>query len=368
MLVVQKLGGVTLSSPDKIKQVARAVQNEMQTSGRKLILVVSAMGNSTNDLLKLSREVTPFIHPREIDMLLSVGERISMSLLTMALKDLHIDTVCFTGSQAGVETDDSFSNAQILCIKGSRVQAALDAGQVVVLAGFQGVSQRNKEITTLGRGGSDTTAVAVAAAFGADTCEILKDLPNVYTSDPKIVLNAQKITNLSLQSLKIMTYWGAKMLHHRSAELAYKYRVPMIFKAAPSSLNFNKEGTMITQNISEIFKWIAISHHPKIAQIDIEKINELAAGARVLKIQGGQIYFIPADNSEFPNHKMPIKSSVTAIYEGTLSPDWLNRIIDFSKQYIPIEDLHLEQNSITLFCNCELTSTIEQKLHQLLFK
>ncbi len=224
--IVKKYGGATLADPQKIKQVAQALSLCHQR-GEKLIVVVSAMGQTTNELIALAGQVSSRPKRRELDMLLTTGERISMSLLSLALNDLQCPAISFTGSQAGVLTDDSHSNAFITAVNSPRVVEALKRNQVVIIAGFQGVSPQTKEVTTLGRGGSDTTAVAMAAALKANHCEILKDVPGVFSADPKICNHAKPLSQLSYQQLLEMTFWGAKVLHYRSVELAYRRQVPL---------------------------------------------------------------------------------------------------------------------------------------------
>ena len=188
LLIVQKYGGATLATPAQVKQIALRIYQLHQT-GTQVVVVVSAMGQTTNQLIQLARDVSPNPHLRELDMLLTVGERISMSLLSMALNDLGVSAISYTGSQAGILTDDSHVNASIIDVKAFRVEEALKENKIVILAGFQGVSPQTKEITTLGRGGSDTSAVAMAGYLKADRCEILKDVDCIYSADPKVVLN-----------------------------------------------------------------------------------------------------------------------------------------------------------------------------------
>lgn len=221
-LIVQKFGGATLSTPEKIRAVAERIAAQRK-SGVSVVAVVSAMGQTTNQLIELAKQVSNNPSLREMDMLMSVGERISMSLLSMALNDLGCEAISFTGSQAGILTDDDHISANILDVKPIRVAPALAAGKVVVLAGFQGVSAKTKEITTLGRGGSDITAVAVAQALGADRCEILKDVDSIFSADPNIVTDAQPIRELSAQLLFEMTCWGVKVVNYRSAERFLKF-------------------------------------------------------------------------------------------------------------------------------------------------
>jgi aspartate kinase len=226
-LIVQKYGGATLATPEKIKSVARKI-SELRKSGFSVVVVVSAMGQTTNQLIELSKQVSKNPTLREMDMLISVGERISMSLLSMALNDLDCEAISFTGSQAGILTDDDHISANIIDVTPIRVLAALEKNKVVVLAGFQGVSQKTKEITTLGRGGSDITAVAMAFALKADRCEILKDVDCIFSADPNSISTARPIRNLNTDQLYEMTYWGAKVLNYKSVE---KFHAP----SAPNS-------------------------------------------------------------------------------------------------------------------------------------
>jgi aspartate kinase len=218
---VLKFGGSSLSSPDKILHVAKNVAR-CHAEGEALLLVVSAMGTTTDQLMNLAYQISPRPDLRELDMLLTTGERVSMALMAMALKDLGCSSISFTGSQAGILTDRSHFGARILDIKPTRVREALDKNQVVIVAGFQGVDPESKEITTLGRGGSDTSAVALAAALGAARCDLLKDIEGVASADPKLVPSAKKYSRLPLTLLNDMCFWGAKILHHRSVELALR--------------------------------------------------------------------------------------------------------------------------------------------------
>lgn len=223
-LIVQKFGGSSLARPEQIVAIAKKI-SELHKAGQKLIVVVSAMGKTTDELVALAHKVSAFPDRRELDMLLSTGERVSMALLSMALKDLNCPSISFTGSQAGVLTDGSHSNANIIDVRPVRVTEALDNNKVVVLAGFQGVDPRTKEITTLGRGGSDTTAVAMAAHFKASRCEILKDVDGICSADPKLVKNTVHHKVFPLEALYDMCFWGAKVLHSRSVELALREKV-----------------------------------------------------------------------------------------------------------------------------------------------
>ena len=224
-MVVQKYGGTSVADPDRMRNVARHIA-ETRAKGIDVVAVVSAMGKATDNLVELARQVASNPQGREMDMLLTTGERISMSLLCMALHDVGCDAMSFTGSQVGIITDTSHTKAKILEIKGDRVREALSAGKVAVVAGFQGVST-DREITTLGRGGSDTTAVALAAALNADACEIYTDVTGVFSADPRIVPQARKIQYLSFDEMLEMAGAGSKVLALRAVEFARNHNVPI---------------------------------------------------------------------------------------------------------------------------------------------
>ena len=228
-IIVQKYGGACLETPAKIRAVASSVA-DLHSRGHGVVVIVSAMGKTTDELVRMAYQVSPHPNRRELDMLLTTGERISMSLMSMALSDLGVPAISFTGSQAGVMTDSSHSSARILDVRPVCVREELDRGRVVVLAGFQGVNPLTKEITTLGRGGSDTTAVAMAAALKAGCCEIIKEVDGVCSADPRIVANAKPLRQLDFASLSEMCFWGAKVLHFRSVELAQNQNVPLVLK------------------------------------------------------------------------------------------------------------------------------------------
>jgi aspartate kinase len=224
-LIVQKFGGTSVADPERMKNVARHVA-ETRKQGNQVVVVVSAMGKATDNLVELARQVSTNPQGREMDMLLTTGERISMSLLCMALNDLGCEAMSFTGSQVGIITDTSHTKAKILEIKGDRVRGALAQGKVAVVAGFQGVSTAH-EVTTLGRGGSDTTAVAMAAALDADVCEIYTDVTGVFSADPRMVPQARKLAWLSFDEMLEMAGAGSKVLALRSVEFARNHDVPI---------------------------------------------------------------------------------------------------------------------------------------------
>ena len=245
-LVVQKYGGSSVADADSVKRVARRIV-ETRRAGHDVVVVVSAMGDTTDDLLELAEQVSPLPPARELDMLLTAGERISMAVLAMAIASLGHTAQSFTGSQAGVITDEVHGKARIIDVTPGRIRAALDEGHVAIVAGFQGVSQTTKNITTLGRGGADTTAVALAAALDADVCEIYTDVDGVYTADPRIVPSARQITRLSTGEMLEMAANGAKILMLRCVEYARRYDIPIHVRSSFS----HKDGTLITDQPQE---------------------------------------------------------------------------------------------------------------------
>jgi aspartate kinase len=251
-LIVQKYGGSSVADAEKIRGVARRVV-ETAKAGHGAVVVVSAMGKTTDGLLRLAHEVTPAPPEREVDMLLATGEQVSIALLAMAIHALGHKARSFTGEQAGIRTDAAHTRARIVGIDGDKVRRALDDGYIAIVAGFQGVTA-DEDITTLGRGGSDLTAVALAAALRADVCEIYTDVDGVYTADPNIVPEARKLDRISYDEMLEMASLGAKVLQARSVEYAKKYSVPLhvrsTFKADPGTLvtkeDRNMEAVVVT--------------------------------------------------------------------------------------------------------------------------
>ncbi len=266
--IVQKYGGACLETPDKVRAVAAQVA-QLHAKGHRMVVIVSAMGKTTDGLIKLAYQVSPHPNRRELDMLLTTGERVSMSLMSMALADLGVPAISFTGSQAGVMTDDSHSAARIVDVRPIRVKEELERGRVVVLAGFQGVNPSTKEITTLGRGGSDTTAVAMAAVLKADRCEIVKDVDGICSADPRLIHDTKPLRNLDLTSLGEMCFWGAKVLHFRSVELARSRNVPLVIKMWGSA---SDSSTKITNEVHdmEVGKVLSVNSHARIEHLEIE--------------------------------------------------------------------------------------------------
>ncbi|MHA6792155.1 aspartate kinase [Pseudonocardia bannensis] len=246
-LVVQKYGGSSVQDADRIKKVAERIVRTRK-EGHDVVVVVSAMGDTTDELTDLAEQVCPAPPAREMDMLLTAGERISNALVAMAIHALGADARSFTGSQAGMLTTSKHGDARIVQVNPGRLRNALDEGSIVLVAGFQGMSEDSKDITTLGRGGSDTTAVALAAALEADVCEIYTDVDGIFSADPRIVSDAQHLDTITYEEMLEMAACGAKVLHLRAVEYARRYNVPLRVR---SSYN-DKPGTLVAGSIEEI--------------------------------------------------------------------------------------------------------------------
>ena len=284
-IVVQKYGGSSVADAQSIKRVAQRIV-AARKAGNDVVVIVSAMGDTTDELLELAHQVSPLPTGRELDMLLTAGERISMALLAMAIGNLGQEARSFTGSQAGVITDSTHGKAKIIDVTPGRIQVALDEGAIAIVAGFQGVSQSSKDITTLGRGGSDTTAVALAAALDADVCEIYTDVDGIFTADPRIVPTARRIPELSYEETLEMAAAGAKILHLRCVEYARRHNMPIHVRSSFS----NKTGTWVTEAPEEKPMEQAIisgvAHDRSEAKITVvgvpDKVGEAAAIFEVL--------------------------------------------------------------------------------------
>ncbi len=242
-LIVQKFGGSSVADAEGMKRVAARIV-ATKKAGHQVVVVVSAMGDTTDELIDLANAVTPIPQGRELDMLLTAGERISMAILAMAINNLGFEALSFTGSQAGVITDSVHGKARIIDVTPGRIREAIDSGAIAIVAGFQGISQDTKDITTLGRGGSDTTAVALAAALDADVCEIYTDVDGVFSADPRVVPAARKLTTVTYEEMLELAAAGAKVLHLRCVEYARRYNLPIHVRSSFST----NEGTWVVEN------------------------------------------------------------------------------------------------------------------------
>ena len=268
-LIVQKYGGTSVGTVEKIKRVARRIV-ETKNAGNKVVVVVSAMGKTTDELVDLALAINPNPPSREMDVLLATGEQVSISLLAMAIQTIGHDVVSLTGAQCGIQTSDVHKRARISGIDTARIERELADEKIVIVAGFQGVDE-NRDITTLGRGGSDTSAVAIAAALEAKCCEIYTDVDGVYNADPRVVPTATKMDEVSYQEVLEMASLGAGVLHPRSVELAEKFKMPLIVR---SSYN-NNEGTIIKEDVKMekvLVRGIALDEN--IAKISIFEVPD----------------------------------------------------------------------------------------------
>ena len=290
-IVVQKYGGSSVADAEGIKRVAQRIV-EAKRNGHEVVVVVSAMGDTTDELIDLAQQVSPLPAPRELDMLLTAGERISMALLAMAIGNLGHEARSFTGSQAGVITDGSHGKAKIIDVTPGRIEQALQTGSVAIVAGFQGVSQDTKDITTLGRGGSDTTAVALAAALDAEVCEIYSDVDGVFTADPRIVPTARKRDRISYEEMLEMAACGAKILHLRCVEYARRYAMPIHVRSSFT----HQTGTWITDHEVEVEEMeqaiiAGVAHDRSEAKITVVGVpDKVGEAARIFEaLAGAQI-------------------------------------------------------------------------------
>jgi aspartate kinase len=266
-LVVMKFGGTSVGDTGKLKRVAERLVASHE-AGTKVVAVLSAMGKTTDELIRLAHDVSPQPHPREYDMLVSTGERISNALCAMAIHDLGHEAVSFTGSQAGIVTDGTHTKAKIVEVRAQRIHDALEQDKIVLVAGFQGISTSTHDVTTLGRGGSDTTAVALAAALGADACEIFTDVPGVFTADPRIVPDALKLDTVTYEEMLEMSASGAKVMALRSIEVARSYGVRLRVR----STFVDGEGTWIGEEGDVVLEKAIVSgvtHDTSEAKVSI---------------------------------------------------------------------------------------------------
>ncbi len=269
-IIVQKFGGSSVANPERIKVVAERVV-ETARQGESVVVVVSALGDTTDELIELARQITGSPPRREMDMLLSTGEQISIALLAMAINELDHPVISLTGAQGGIITDGTHTKAKILQINTERVGQELESGKIVIVAGFQGITS-TQDITTLGRGGSDTTAVALAAALGAEVCEIYTDVDGVYTADPRVVQSARKLTDVSYGEMLEMASLGALVLQPRAVEFGSLYRVPIHVR---SSFN-HQEGTLVREErvVERDMVVVGVAHDVNVAKVTLVDVPD----------------------------------------------------------------------------------------------
>jgi aspartate kinase len=299
-IVVQKYGGSSVADAQKLKQVASRVM-ETKKLGHDVVVVVSAMGDTTDDLLGLAKQISTNPDRRELDMLLSAGERISMALLSMAIRELGGNAISFTGSQSGIITNDRHIDARIIEVRPFRVQDELSRGKVVVIAGYQGVSYR-KEITTLGRGGSDTTAVAMAAALGAEWCEICSDVDGVYSADPRVVQGAKRIPILSYEETQELAESGARVLNAQAVEFAKEKGIAIYARSTTSPLPGNdpaNDGTIVRKHSPRMpGSVIGVASEKEVVMIQSDDIDHLLTLMDETGVPGKQLHFTSSEEGE----------------------------------------------------------------------
>lgn len=339
-LIVQKYGGTSVGTPERIQAVADRVA-QARSNGHDLVIVVSAMGDTTDELIDLAHKISKNPHPREMDMLLTVGERISMALLSMALADRGVPAVSLTGSQTGIITDGGHRRARIQRILGDRVRAALAEKKVVIVAGFQGVSE-TKEITTLGRGGSDTTAVALASALKAEACEIYTDVDGVYSADPRIVPNAKFWKRIPHDHMVEMATRGAGVLHPRSVELAKQFGVRLWVKNSLKKSDIENGTEVIPMSDvkkgMEDFRITAVTADKGKALITVELARPTALGALWDKAAAGHLAVI---SPVFADGKVRFFGERDSLLEwkrhlSQLAADGFVQTYDLDESFVPL--------------------------------
>jgi aspartate kinase len=355
-IIVQKYGGACLETPAKLRAVAAGLA-DLHGRGNRVVVVVSAMGKTTDQLIEMAYQVSPRPNRRELDMLLTTGERISMSLMSMALADLGVPAISFTGSQAGVMTDASHSAARILDVRPIRVREELDRGRVVVLAGFQGVNPLTREITTLGRGGSDTTAVAMAAALKAERCEIIKEVDGVCSADPRIVPAAKPLRQLDFAALSEMCFWGAKVLHFRSVELAQNQNVPLVLKQWGGT----EHATQVVKEVAgmESGKVLAVNSMARIEHVEIDS-TDLNQGFEkfALHLQQNSLSWPQLLASHFAAGK----TSMTVASDS----EWLDALLRTLEKSTDLRRQRQASSSVSLTCFGGVSSALPLRALQVL--
>ncbi|WP_125098658.1 aspartate kinase [Leucobacter chromiireducens] len=320
-LIVQKFGGSSVADAESIKRVAKRIV-DTRRAGNDVVVAVSAMGDTTDELLDLAAECTPIPAPRELDMLLTAGERISMALLAMTIKGMGLEALSFTGSQAGMITTAEHGSAKIVDVTPGRVREALDQGAVAIVAGFQGFSRTSRDITTLGRGGSDTTAVALAAALGADMCEIYTDVDGVFTTDPRVVSKARKIDAITAEEMLELAASGAKVLHLRAVEYARRHGVALHVRSSFS----NETGTIV---------YDPAKGHPKGEQVEEPVITGIAAEKDEAKVTVGGVPDVPGKAAQIFEIVAKTNANIDMIVQNVSAADTNRTDISFT---VPVGD------------------------------
>ena len=375
-IIVQKYGGSSVADPQKLKLVAELIQRKRE-SGKRLCVVVSAMGQTTNELLAKANEVSEAPPRRELDMLLSCGERASMALLAMALESLGVPSISFTGSQSGIITNDQHSNARILEVRPYRVQDELAKDRVVIIAGYQGVSYK-KEITTLGRGGSDTTAVAMAAALDAEACEIYSDVDGVYSADPRVVSAALPLAQLSYDDMQALSEGGARVLNAQAVAYAKDKNIKIYAKKTGS----DQAGTIICEVTEDGNGPWAFAHRTAVNSYRAPRTHSLTDGLKVLKnIEIEPLYWVQnemgwcyllAPEDAHGHEKLTLdgwsqlapKGTVTAVKGGLgQNLQTVTQLVRCVEEKTSPDQVHVTENSVTFVLQNAQIEAVLSALH-----
>jgi aspartate kinase len=359
-LLVQKYGGSSVADTARIGRVADRVART-RAAGHDVVVVVSAMGNTTNELLALARQVSAAPGRRELDMLISVGERVTMALLAMALQDRGVTARSFTGSQSGIVTDESHANARVLEVRPDRLREALAAGEVAIVAGFQGVS-RTREVTTLGRGGSDTTAVVLAAALGADECEICSDVDGIWSADPRTVPEALKLETLSLDEALALARNGARVLYEDA--VAWAHRAGVALRASATALEGG--GTWIHPGPAPAPRVVAVTADTQLGRWPLEQLEALpTACVRHADASG---VLVDLRNLHAPLEGMVPAATVAVV--GTRAgadPRTLARTLQAAGAHCgTVPPWHADADAVVFSCAPSLAAGLERALHRAL--
>jgi aspartate kinase len=364
-LIVQKYGGTSVGSVDRIKRVAKRIVDRAD-EGKKMVVVVSAMGKQTDHLVEMAKSINPNPPSRELDVLMATGEQESIALLAMAIQALGHSVISLTGAQCGIKTSEVHKKARIEGIDTSRLQREIDTHQVVIVAGFQGIDDRD-EVTTLGRGGSDTSAVALAAALKAESCEIYTDVDGVYDADPRIVPDAKKIDEISYQEVLEMASLGAGVLHTRSVELAEKYKLPLVVR---SSFNDNP-GTLIKEEVNRMEKVLirGIALDEDIAKISILEVPDKPGIAFRL------FSFLAAQNIHVDMIVQNVNRTAVNDISFTVNVDELQKAVEVSQKFafdVGAQKVEFDQGVAKLsivgtgvVANAEIASQFFEALYEL---
>ena len=380
-VVVQKYGGSLMSDVDRIRCVAQRIV-ETHNEGKHVCVVVSAMGSSTDDLLALSEQISSTPPQRELDMLLSCGERISMALLSMAVIELGCNAISFTGSQSGIMTNDRHSNARIIEVRPIRIYDELERGNVVIVAGFQGVSYK-REITTLGRGGSDTTAIALAAALDAEYCEILSDVEGVYTGDPTIIEQAKPIDSISYDAMKIFSMFGARVVHAEAVDYARRKNIVVHVggvgkDSLVTTIGVAKKTAMI--GVTTLTDVIAITMSGTDAYAQCSQIcSQLGLMVRLMQWRDNVLHAIieTGDTSAWTSVRKKLLEGLgndvcidediaaVSVVGDDVTVDLLEQaVVTAHAQKIELRDVCCSLGRITLYCHVNDHIRLSQRLHE----